>query len=252
MRIIRSTIGDSHAKLEQCGFIDQTFLDQLVCKDKMSCVKNFQFRSDSQIPDPGCHIPQHRGGVCHDVIAFGKVHCSTVEAADFRTDQFHMAQPFFGTGHVGLFLHKRKRLLRRPQHQVSPHSCGEVDDDIHPGIADTVHDLSVKFGISGRRTALRIPDMNMNDRCTCLGGSNAAIRNLFGGDRNLIALAGCVACPGQGAGDENFMVHMRSKWVGYCFGSVAVVSFSCGFSMVSSISQSRKSPTSGLSRASRG
>ena len=43
------------------------------------------------------------------------------------------------------------------------------------------------------------------------GSSNAAFRNLFRGDRDLVALTGCVACPGQGAGDENFMVHMRSK-----------------------------------------
>ena len=147
---------------------------------------------------------------------------------------------------------RRKRILRRPQHQVSPHSCGEVDDDIHSRIADTVNDLSIKFRISGRRTASRVPDMNMNNRCTCLGGGNAAFRNLLRGDRDHIALTGCVACPGQGAGDENFMVHMRSKWVGYCFGSVAAVSFSCEVSMVSSISQSRKRPTRGLSRASLG
>ena len=61
----------------------------------------------------------------------------------------------------------------------------------------------------------------------------------------------CRLCrlPGQGAGDENFMVHMRSKWVGYRFGSVAVTFF---FRIFNGFFHQPvpESPTSGLSRAS--
>ncbi|MNZ62094.1 hypothetical protein D3C78_802080 [compost metagenome] len=102
-----------------------------------------------------------------------------------------------------------QRCFARANLQVATHARGEVDDDVHVGLADALHHFAVQGDIAAETPGLRIADMAMNDGCPGLRRLHGSFGDLFWCDRYQMALAGGVAGTGQCTGDDDVMVHVR-------------------------------------------
>src|SRR5690606_5542921 len=95
------------------------------------------------------------------------------------------------------------------EHEVTAHSGGEIEYDIHSGLADTTHHLPVQCDVPGPLARLDVSHMDVHH-------GRSGVRRLDRGSGYLLrchgdvfALAHRVTRAGQRAGDDHFVVHGR-------------------------------------------
>ena len=113
-----------------------------------------------------------------------------------------------------------QRRFTRADFQVAAHAGSEVDDDVHVGFTDAFHDFAVQRHIAAEAAGLRVADVAVDHGGAGLGGLDGGFGDLFGGDRDQVAFRGGVAGAGEGAGDDDVVVHGGVPCV-VCAGPIA-------------------------------
>ena len=68
-------------------------------------------------------------------------------------------------------------------------------------------DLTVVRDLTGTLLRLEVADVDVDDRGAGSGGGDRVVRDLFGGDGNVFALARGVSGSGDGTGEDDLAIH---------------------------------------------
>ncbi|MNE45198.1 hypothetical protein D3C80_1394720 [compost metagenome] len=97
----------------------------------------------------------------------------------------------------------------RADFQVATHAGGQVDDDVHVGLANTLHHFTVQRHIAAELAGFGVADMAMHHGGAGLRRFHRGEGDLLGRDRDQMALARGVAGTGQCARDDDVVVHVQ-------------------------------------------
>ncbi|MNC34709.1 hypothetical protein D3C75_831610 [compost metagenome] len=95
----------------------------------------------------------------------------------------------------------------RADFQVATHARGKVDDDVHVGFTDAFHDFAIQRHVTAEAAGLRVAHVAVDYGGAGFGGLYGRLGDLLGGDWNKVAFRGGVAGAGEGAGDDDVVVH---------------------------------------------
>src|SRR6218665_266989 len=204
--VCRGTPGNTEAQLKQWRIVEQTFLEQLLGEPQMPGVEYLQLGLDAERLYAFGAGAQLRGRRHVDVVAVTEVERAAIERADFRQQFLDMHQPGQPADQIGA-LAETHRLLTGADLQIAPHAGRQVDDDIGVGAANAVNHIAVQIRVAAATPRLRVAHMAMRHRRTGLCRLDRRRRNLLGRDGNRRVFANRITCAGDGAGDDDFMVH---------------------------------------------
>ena len=74
-----------------------------------------------------------------------------------------MIQPFGRSGHVSTVDGEGERLLVAPEHHVTAHAGGQVDDHVNVGGTDPIDHFTVQVDISGPDSGERVTHVDVHD-----------------------------------------------------------------------------------------
>src|SRR6218665_3381023 len=204
--VCRGTPGNTEAQLKQWRIVEQPFLEQLLGEPQMAGVEYLQLGLEAERLYAFGGGPQLRWRRHVDVVAVTEVERAAIERADFRQQFLDMHQPGQPADQIGA-LAETHRLLTGADLQIAPHAGRQIDDDIGVGAANAVNHFAVQIRVTAATTRLRVAHMAMRHRRTGLRRLDRRRRNLLGSDGNRRVFAHRVTCAGDGAGDDDFMIH---------------------------------------------
>ena len=185
------------------------FLDQLSREPEMAGVEGLDLGLDAHSGHQAAHGAQHARRVGHHIVGLGEVHRAAIERADFRQALIDMFHALRSARHVRALLLERQRLFRRPEHHVAAHAGGKVEHHVDIGLADALGDFPVVFHLAARRAGFGIAHMAMDDGSPRLRRVDRRTGDLFRRARHMRAAVLGRARAGDGAGDEDFAVHLK-------------------------------------------
>ena len=144
-----------------------------------------------------------RGDVDH--VAVAEIQRAAIERADLRQQLLDMGQALDRADHIG----RRAGLGRLvvAHFEIAAHAGGEIDHHVGVAAADALDHFAVELDIAAALAGLGIAHMAMGDGGARLGRLDRRVGDLLRRDRNCRMLAHGVAGAGDGAGDDDFIVH---------------------------------------------
>src|SRR5580658_2087758 len=98
-------------------------------------------------------------------------------------------------------------------HDVAAHAAGEIHDHIDFAFADALDDFAVVLGLHAEGAGFGFAHVNVDDGRAGLGGRDGRGGDLFRGDGAVRALGDLGVIAGDGAGNDDVVIHEASPKV---------------------------------------
>src|SRR5277367_4982997 len=214
----RNSVGNAHAQLNERGRGQEPFLDHLPDEPEIAGVENLQLRLDPEILGNGGALAQIVGGGDVGAIAVAEVQGAAGQGGDIRPVKAFMAQVDDMAHAVFLAdeIAAGARRILQPviaHHDVAAHAAGEIHEHIDFALADALDDFAVVLGLHAEGAGFGFAHVNVNDGGAGLGGRDGRGGDLFGGDGAVRALGDLGVIAGDGAGNDDVVIHEVSPEV---------------------------------------
>ena len=105
---------------------------------------------------------------------------------------------------------KIERSFRGAEEQIAAHPAGQIEDDVAALIPDPRVELAKERNIATRLAGIRVANVQVDDGGASTMGFEGRCSDLCGRYRHMRRLAGGIARPGDGAGNEYSVIHWNT------------------------------------------